>query len=100
MNYSMDDVKQRLEQLNQKMKEGELTEGEKREYQVLSNFNMDALVGRINDLYHKSKSEEGLTEGELHEQAVLRNMYLDSIRQSMKGQLDQIEFVDEDKDKE
>ncbi len=98
MSYSMDDVKKRLDDLNQKMLEGELTEGEKREYQVLSNLNMDALVGRINDLYHKSKSEAGLTEGEQHEQAVLRNMYLDSIRQSMRGQLDQIEIVDEDKE--
>jgi len=99
MSYNMEDVKKRLDELNRKMLEGgELSEGEKREYEVLSNFNMDALVGRINDLYHKSQTEEGLTEGELREQAVLRNMYLESIRQSMKGQLDQIEFVDEDKE--
>ena len=33
---------------------------------------MEEKIGRINELYHKSKTPEGLTEAERAEQALLR----------------------------
>jgi uncharacterized protein YnzC (UPF0291/DUF896 family) len=111
MDYSMEDVKNRLQDLNRKMSEGGLSEGEKQEFLILSRISngdqsqqqapmgvsVEELIGRINTLYQKSQNGT-LSEGELEEQRILRNMYLDMMRQSMKGQLDQIEIVDEDKE--
>lgn len=53
------------------------------------------MIDRINFLYHKSKSE-GLTAEEKLEQSKLRREYIKEIRERVKQQLDNIEFVDED----
>ena len=44
-------------------------------------------IKRINELYHKSKTEEGLTEEEKQEQAVLRREYIDSVKASFTSQM-------------
>lgn len=55
---------------------------------------MKALINRINQLYQKRISQ-GLTEEEKQEEQNLRALYLKNIRESFKGQLNQIEIVDE-----
>ena len=52
-------------------------------------------IARINDLYHKSQAE-GLTEAEREEQALLRAEYVANIRASLRGQLNNIDMVQED----
>ena len=42
----------------------------------------DKKVARINELYHKSKSE-GLTPEELKEQQILRKEYIDSFKRNL-----------------
>lgn len=54
----------------------------------------DKRIARINELYKKSKTEQGLTEDEKKEQAKLRAEYIASFRSSLKAQLDNIEIVD------
>ena len=49
----------------------------------------DKKVARINELYHKSKSE-GLTPEELKEQQILRKEYIDSFKRNLRGQLNNI----------
>lgn len=57
---------------------------------------MDAKkIERINELYHKSKSE-GLTEEEKREQAALRKEYLAAIRGSLRNNLNNISIVEKD----
>lgn len=57
---------------------------------------MDAKkIERINELYHKSKSE-GLTEKEKNEQAALRREYLAAIRGSLRNNLNNISIVEKD----
>ncbi len=57
---------------------------------------MDAKkIERINELYHKSKSE-GLTEEEKNEQAALRKEYLAAIRGSLRNNLNNISIVEKD----
>lgn len=56
---------------------------------------MGAKIKRINELYHKSKSE-GLTETEKDEQTRLRQEYIASVRGNLRMQLDQIDIVDAD----
>ncbi len=56
---------------------------------------MEAKIKRINELYHKSKSE-GLTEAEKTEQTRLRQEYIASVRGNLQMQLDQIDIVDAD----
>ncbi|MCR5195778.1 MAG: DUF896 domain-containing protein [Pseudobutyrivibrio sp.] len=51
-------------------------------------------IARINELYHKSKSE-GLTEPEKQEQAKLRRAYIDAIKGNVRAQLNNIDIVDE-----
>lgn len=46
-------------------------------------------IGRINELYRKSKAE-GLTEAEKKEQQLLRREYIDSVKRNLTAQLDQI----------
>ena len=46
----------------------------------------DADIKRINELYHKSKSE-GLTPEEKQEQVKLREAYIESVRANMRSQL-------------
>ena len=52
-------------------------------------------IERINELYHKSKSE-GLTDEERKEQQILRREYVDSFKRNLRGQLDQISIQEED----
>lgn len=56
---------------------------------------MDKVIARINELYHKSKGE-GLTEEEKQEQAELRGMYIASVRNNLRGQLDNVSIVKPD----
>ena len=51
-------------------------------------------MDRINELARKSKID-GLTAEEKAEQQGLRSEYLENFRNSFKGQLDMIKFVDE-----
>ena len=50
----------------------------------------DADIKRINELYHKSKSE-GLTPDEKQEQVKLRESYIESVRANMRRQLNNID---------
>lgn len=52
-------------------------------------------IKRINELYHKSKSE-GLTDAEKEEQQILRKEYIESFRRNLRGQLDNISIREAD----
>lgn len=52
-------------------------------------------INRINELARKSRTEEGLTEAEKQEQAALRLEYRQGVVRNLRGQLDNIEIVDE-----
>lgn len=52
-------------------------------------------IERINTLYHKSQSV-GLTEEEKAEQQRLRQEYVVSIRESLRGNLNQISIQEKD----
>ncbi|MBE7720633.1 DUF896 domain-containing protein [Lacrimispora indolis] len=52
-------------------------------------------IDRINTLYHKSKSV-GLTEKEAAEQAALRREYIEAIRNSLRGNLNNISIEEKD----
>lgn len=56
-------------------------------------------IARINELARKQKTSSGLTEEELAEQQNLRQLYLDSVRENLRAQLDNIEFIDDNKKK-
>ena len=56
----------------------------------------DAEIERINELYRKSKTEEGLTEEEKAEQKELRTRFIASFRANLKSQLDTIKIQKED----
>lgn len=56
---------------------------------------IDKLIKKINELYHKSQNE-GLTEEELEEQKALRSEYVANIRANLKAQLDNIDIVEKD----
>ncbi len=53
-------------------------------------------IGRMNELWHKSKTEEGLTEVELAEQKEIREEYMTAMRKNLRGQLDQIKIKEAD----
>lgn len=55
----------------------------------------EAKIARINELYRKSKAE-GLTEAEKREQKLLRQEYIDTIRQNLRGQLNNIDVQQKD----
>lgn len=55
-----------------------------------------AKLDRINELYHKSKTDDGLTPEELEEQSVLRREYIDSYKRSLVGQLENTYIVEPD----
>ena len=55
----------------------------------------DEMINRINELYHKSQAE-GLNEAEKKEQAELRSAYIASVRNNLRGQLNQISIQNED----
>lgn len=52
-------------------------------------------IDRINTLYHKSKAT-GLSEKEKAEQAALRKEYIESIRNSLRGNLNNISIQEDD----
>ena len=52
-------------------------------------MNIDEMIARINELYHKSKAE-GLTEAEKEEQQELRKQYIASFRNNLRSQLNSI----------
>ena len=52
-------------------------------------------IARINELYHRSKAE-GLTEAEKKEQADLRREYIETIRMNLRGQLNNVDVLEED----
>ena len=56
------------------------------------------MIDRINELAHKKKTE-GLTEEELGEQKMLYRAYIDAFNANLRSQLENIEFVDEEKPK-
>lgn len=56
---------------------------------------VDQMIGRINELYHKSQAE-GLTDAEKEEQQALRQAYVANVRANLKGQLDNISIVEKD----
>ena len=56
----------------------------------------DAEIERINELYRKSKTEEGLTEEEKAEQKELRTRFVASFRANLKSQLDTIKIQKDD----
>ena len=58
-------------------------------------YRKDKKVARINELYHKSKSE-GLTPEELKEQQILRKEYIDSFKRNLRGQLNNISIKEKD----
>lgn len=52
-------------------------------------------INRINELYHKAKTE-GLTDAEKQEQQILRKEFIDSFRRNLRGQLDNISIQEAD----
>ena len=52
-------------------------------------------IARINELAKKSRTEAGLTEAEKAEQAALRREYIDEMKQSLRSQLDNADYIDE-----
>ena len=50
---------------------------------------------RINELYHKSRAE-GLTDEEKKEQQLLRQEYIASVRENLRGQLNNISIQEKD----
>ena len=57
---------------------------------------MEEKIARINELYHKSRTEEGLTPEEKCEQQKLRADYVASVRAALRGQLDNIDIEEKD----
>ena len=55
----------------------------------------DEQIGRINELYRKSKAE-GLTEEEKKEQAILRKEFIANVKGDLINQLNNIDLVDKD----
>lgn len=55
-------------------------------------------INRINALARKSRMPQGLTDDEKAEQTKLRNEYRASMKANLTAQLENIEFVDVDKD--
>lgn len=52
-------------------------------------------IARINELAKKSRTEAGLTEAEKAEQAALRQEYIDEMKQSLRSQLDNADYIDD-----
>lgn len=65
------------------------------EWSVKAIMTMDETIARINELFRK-KNAVGLTDEELEEQKQLRQVYLTAIKRSLRDQLDHIEIVDDD----
>lgn len=54
-------------------------------------MNIEETIKQINELYHKSQ-KEGLTEAEKQEQKRLRQVYIDSVKNNLRGQLENMEI--------
>lgn len=52
---------------------------------------LEETIQRINELYHKSQ-KEGLSEEEKLEQKQLRQVYIDSVKNNLRGQLENMEI--------
>jgi len=52
-------------------------------------------IKRINELARKAKTV-GLTDQELDERNILRKRYIEAFKTSLRGQLDNIKFADEE----
>ena len=52
-------------------------------------------IKRINELYHKSRAE-GLMDEEKKEQQLLRQEYIASVRENLRGQLNNISIQEKD----
>ena len=52
-------------------------------------------IQRINELAKKSRTPEGLTTAEKEEQATLRREYIDSMKLSLRSQLENADYIDE-----
>ena len=52
---------------------------------------LEETIQRINKLYHKSQ-KEGLSEEEKQEQKQLRQVYIDSVKNNLRGQLENMEI--------
>jgi len=63
--------------------------------QDITKMSMDEKIARINALYHKSK-KEGLNEVEKEEQKLLRAAYIESVRNALRGHLNNIDIQNED----
>lgn len=63
--------------------------------QDITKLTMDEKIARINVLYHKAKAE-GLTEEEKEEQQALRKAYIESVRNALRGHLNNIDIQNED----
>lgn len=61
----------------------------------MGQFVTDEEIKRINELYHKSKTE-GLSENEKSEQAELREKYVLAVRESLRGSLNSISVKEAD----
>ena len=61
----------------------------------ITKLTMDEKIARINELYHKSKGV-GLTEDEKEEQQALRKAYIESVRNALRGHLNNIDIQNED----
>ncbi len=61
----------------------------------VTSMTMDEKIARINELYHKSKTE-GLTEAEKEEQKALRADYVRSFRENLRATLDNVSILEPD----
>ena len=52
---------------------------------------LEETIQRINELYHKSQ-KEALSEEQKHEQKQLRQVYIDSVKNNLRGQLENMEI--------
>ena len=52
---------------------------------------LEETIQKINELYHKSQ-KEGLSEEEKQEQKQLRQVYIDSVKNNLRGQLENMEI--------
>lgn len=56
-------------------------------------------IERINELFHKSKTESGLSAEEKEEQQKLRRLYIDSVKESLSINLNNVKIMDEEGNK-
>lgn len=56
----------------------------------------DEEIKRINELYKKSKYDEGLTEEEKAEQALLRRQYVEDFKKNLRGALNNVDIKEAD----